>query len=178
MLDAIISVFWLFLPAGIANMSPVLFKWLPILKTPVDFNKKFRKKPVFGKNKTWRGLFCGTLVAILIVYLQKLLYPYMQSYSLVDYTAINVFLLGFLLGFGALLGDLIESFVKRQRNTAPGKSWPPWDQLDWIIGALILVSFLVPLTVSEISIALILFGLLHPLMNVIGYALRIKKNRF
>ena len=178
MLNIIFSVFWFFLPAGIANMSPVLFKWLPILKTPVDFNKKFRKKPVFGKNKTWRGLFCGTLVAILIVYLQKLLYPYMQAYSLIDYSTINIFLLGFLLGFGALFGDLVESFIKRQRNTSPGKSWPPWDQLDWIIGALILVSFLVPLTVSEIIIALLLFSVLHPLMNILGYALRIKKNMF
>ncbi|MBW3001669.1 CDP-archaeol synthase [Candidatus Woesearchaeota archaeon] len=178
MLDLIVSVFWFLLPAGIANMGPVLFKWLPILKTPVDFNKKFRKKPVFGKNKTWRGLVCGVLVAIIVVYLQKLLYPFMQNYSLVDYSATSVFLLGFLLGFGALLGDLVESFAKRQRNTAPGKSLPPWDQLDWIIGALVLGSLLVPLSVSEIAIALVLFGLLHPLMNILGYALRIKKNKF
>ncbi|MBW2973127.1 CDP-archaeol synthase [Candidatus Woesearchaeota archaeon] len=178
MLNLIISVFWFLLPAGIANMSPVLFKWLPFLAVPVDFNKKFRKKPIFGKNKTWRGLVCGTIIAILIVYLQKLLYPYMQSYSLVDYSTTNVFLLGFLLGFGALLGDLVESFVKRQRNTAPGKSWPPWDQIDWIIGALLFSSFLVALSVSEIIIAFVLFGLLHPLINLLGYALRIKKNKF
>lgn len=178
MLDSIISVFWFLLPAGIANMSPVLFKWIPVLKTPVDFGKTFRKKPIFGKNKTWRGLVCGTLVAILVVYLQKLLYPYMQNYSLINYSSTSVFLLGFLLGFGALLGDLVESFIKRQRNTSPGKSWPPWDQIDWIIGALIFGSLLVPLSLSEIATALLLFGLLHPLMNILGYALRIKKSRF
>ena len=178
MLESIISIFWLLLPAGIANMSPVLFKWLPVLAKPVDFNKKFKKKPIFGRNKTWRGLVCGTLVAILIVYVQKLLYPYMKAYSFVDYSGTNFVLLGFLLGFGALAGDLVESFLKRQRNTPPGKSWPPWDQIDWIIGALLLVSFFVPLSAEMIVIALLLFGILHPMINLLGYVLKIKKNKF
>jgi CDP-2,3-bis-(O-geranylgeranyl)-sn-glycerol synthase len=178
MFDLIIKVFWLLLPAGIANMSPVLFKWLPVLRTPVDFGKRFKGEPLFGKNKTWRGLVCGTLVAVLIVYLQKLLYPYMQNYSLVNYSSINVFLLGFLLGFGALFGDLIESFLKRQRGTAPGEIWAPWDQVDWIIGALVFVSFAVPLSFPNIAISLVLFGLLHPMINILGYALKIKKNKF
>jgi CDP-2,3-bis-(O-geranylgeranyl)-sn-glycerol synthase len=177
MINLILGVFWLFLPAGLANMSPVLFKWLPFLDIPVDFNKKYKGKRIFGDHKTWRGLVVGILVAILIVYIQKQLAPTID-FALIDYTTVNIALLGFLLGGGALAGDLVESFIKRQVGIKPGKQWSPWDQLDWIIGAIILTSIIVPLTAKEIIIAIILFGLLHPLMNILGYTLKIQKNRF
>ncbi len=171
MWQIIIKIFWLLLPAGIANMSPVLFKWIPFLSTPIN-------KRLFGAHKTYRGFVIAIISAILIVYIQKLLYPYMQNYSLVDYSTINILFLGFLLGFGAMLGDLVQSFFKRRKGIAPGKQWVPWDQLDWIIGALILVSFVVKLSVFEIIAALVLFGVLHPIINLIGYTLQIKKNKF
>ena len=176
MANIIIETFWLLLPAGIANMSPVLFTWLRVLKTPVDFGKTYRGKAIFGKNKTFRGLIVGILIATFVVYLQQRV-PFLRS-SLVDYAAVNVWLLGLLLGGGALLGDMIESFFKRQLSIAPGKSWVPFDQLDWVLGALILVSIVVSLSVAHIITALLLFGILHPLINLIGYALRIKKNKW
>ena len=71
MIDIIIQTFWLLLPAGFANMAPVLFKWIPLMNYPVDYNKKFRDKPVFGKNKTYRGFLFGILIAILVVFIQK-----------------------------------------------------------------------------------------------------------
>ena len=174
MANLIIETFWLLLPAGIANMSPVLFKWVPVLQTPVDFGRKFRNKPVFGRNKTYRGLLFGILAAILTVWLQKII----GLPSLVDYAAINVIILGALLGGGALAGDLVKSFLKRQRGIKPGKQWVPFDQLDWIIGALIFVSFYIPLSLTQVITGLILFGILHPIINLIGYALKIKKNKF
>ena len=63
------AAFWFFLPAGIANMSPVLasrISWLKSWDTPLDFGKSFRGKPIFGKNKTWRGIVFGTLSAIIV----------------------------------------------------------------------------------------------------------------
>ena len=164
----LIRIFWFFLPAGFANMVPVLFKWINFFNHPIDFNRQLNKKPIFGKNKTFRGLFFGILIAVLIVFCQKLLYPYIINISLVDYSSINFVLLGFLLGFGALSGDLIKSFFKRRLNVNPGKSLVPFDQLDWIIGAIIFVIFYVKLTWAQIIIALIMFGLLHPFVNIIG----------
>lgn len=169
----IFSTFWLLLPAGIANMGPVLFKWLSFLNYPIDFNKKFRKKPIFGKNKTFRGFFVGIILAIVFVHLQDLViggyYDLFNPY---------LYIVGFLLGFGALFGDLVASFFKRQLNIKPGKPLVPFDQLDWVAGALVFVSFYVPLSWITVITGLILFGLLHPLINLVGYALKIKKNKF
>jgi CDP-2,3-bis-(O-geranylgeranyl)-sn-glycerol synthase len=174
----ILKIFWFFLPAGIANMSPVLFKWLNFLNYPVDFGKKLNKKPILGKNKTFRGLITGVLMSIIFTYIQILLYPNTKYISLINYSETNFIFLGFLLGFGALFGDLTKSFFKRQLNIKPGKSWIIFDQLDWIIGAIVFTIFYIKLSVAQILIAIILFGILHPIVNLIGYLIKIKKNKF
>ena len=156
----IIELFWLLLPAGIANMSPVLFKSINFLKFPVDFNKKFRKKPIFGKNKTYRGFFFGILMAIITVHIETLL----GVDNFVGFS--NPLLLGLLLGFGALFGDLIKSFFKRQLNIKPGKPFIPFDQLDWVLGSLIFVSFYYTLTAQIWIVSLILFGLIKILLII------------
>jgi len=171
----ILEVFFFFLPAAFANMAPVLFKWVPFLNYPVDMNKKFHHHPIFGKHKTDRGFFFGITLAILIVYLQSV---YQTKYLLIDYSSIHIILLGFLLGFGALLGDLIKSFFKREAGIKEGKQWVPFDQLDWVVGALVFVSFYVSLSVEQAITALVIFGLLHPVINLIGYYLGIKKNKY
>jgi CDP-2,3-bis-(O-geranylgeranyl)-sn-glycerol synthase len=178
MIEIIIQTFWLLLPAGFANMAPVLFKWIPFINHPVDFNKKFRDKPIFGRNKTYRGFLFGISTAILIVFIQKNLYEYTSSISLINYAEINVFLLGFLMGFGGLLGDLIESFFKRQIGIDSGKPWFPFDQIDWVIGALIFTFFYINIEIKIIVVSILLFGILHPIINLIGYYLGIKKNKF
>ena len=178
MIDIIIQTFWLLLPAGFANMAPVLFKWVPFINYPVDFNKKFRDKPIFGKNKTYRGFLFGILTAILIVFIQQNVYEYTSSISLLNYSEINVFLLGFLMGFCALFGDLIKSFFKRQVGIDSGHSWFPFDQIDWVIGSLIFAGFYINPEIKIIAASILLFGILHPVINLIGYYLGIKKNKF
>lgn len=179
MTDLLLKTLWLLLPAGIANMSPVLVKWIPFLNVPVDCGIQVRKRPLFGKNKTYRGFLFGTLMAIAVVYLQTLLSEPMRTYSILNYTKINVWHVGFLLGFGALLGDMIESFFKRQIGVTPGSSWPPFDQIDWILGGLVFVHFFSqPLHWSIWITGIVGFGAIHPLVNLIGYFLKIKKNKF
>lgn len=171
------GVFWFFLPAGIANMVPVLFKWLPFASTPIDFNKKMGGLPVFGPHKTYRGFLVGIIFAIATVYLQKAITPG-RSYWLVDYTNISAVSLGFLLGFGALAGDLIKSFFKRRIKIPSGYTWVPFDQIDWVVGALLLSSLIVDFKTSQVILALLIFGILHPIFNLIGYGLKIKPTKF
>ena len=173
-----LKIIWFFLPAAIANMSPVLFKWINFLNYPIDLNKTFLKKPIFGKNKTFRGFFFGIIMAILFAYIQVLLYPISKPISLINYNQINFILLGFLLGFGALFGDLIKSFIKRQLNIEPGKSLVPLDQIDWIIGSIVFIFAYIQLSSIQIITAVIMLGLLHPVINILGYLLKIKKNKF
>lgn len=42
MIKILLQTFWLFLPAGFANMAPVLFKWFPFFGYPVDFGIQLR----------------------------------------------------------------------------------------------------------------------------------------
>ena len=177
MLKVIIQLIWFFLPAIFANMSPNVFKTLPFLNYPLDFNIKLYGKPLLGKNKTYRGFFFGTIVAILTIYIQRTLYPYMMDFSLVNYNEINIYLLGFLLGFGALFGDSLKSFFKRRLNIKAGKSWIPFDQIDWFIGALISVSFYIRFSLKEITISIILTLFLHPAINFLSYGLGLQKNK-
>lgn len=159
-------------------MAPVLFGRLPLLNVPVDFGRSWRGKKVFGPNKTWRGLVTGCLAAIGIVYLQRWLSPHTANINLVNYASINLVTLGLAQGAGALGGDLVESFAKRQTNIPAGRSWVPFDQLDWIIGAVVLTYYLAHLDTAQMLTALALFGLLHPLANLVGYALKLKPNKF
>jgi len=178
MLEYILTIIWFYFPAGAANMAPVLFKWLPILNYPVDFNKKFNGQPIFGSHKTYRGFLVGILFAIAWVALQRYIYNINTSYALVDYNQINIWVLGSLMGFGALFGDLARSFVKRRLGILPGKVWFPWDQIDFVIGAIIFSYLYIRVAWSVMLLAPVLAIVLHPVFNYVGYLLRIKKNKF
>ena len=159
-------------------MAPVLFNRLPLLGSPIDFGYAWRGKQLFGPNKTWRGLVSGCLAAVGVVYLQKWLSPHTTSINLVDYASINLVLLGMLQGLVALGGDLIESFAKRRADISAGRPWVPFDQTDWIIGALVLTYNQARYSFAIAISALLLFGALHPLANLAGYVLRLKPNKF
>lgn len=178
----ILSLVWLFLPAGIANMAPIFASKIPWLSTfnfPLDFNLKIGGKRILGDHKTIRGLIAGILLGIAAVYVQKQLflsYEILQTVSLLHYPEQNTLLLGTLLGAGALIGDAIKSFFKRRFNITSGKSWFPFDQIDYIIGAAIFVSPLIVLSMLEYIQAIIIFFILHVLVTYVGYLLKFKKD--
>ena len=126
------------LPAYFANMSAVFGKFIfsKQVMTPIDFGIKIKGKPLFGKHKTIGGFLFGILMALVAGYLQFLLYPRLKNICFIDYRALwgN---LSFLMGLGAMTGDLAKSFFKRRLNLAPGKPWFPFDSVDFVMGALI-----------------------------------------
>jgi CDP-diglyceride synthetase len=85
--DLIVISFYLMLPIYFANMAPVIVKKINFLKYPIDLGIKFNKKPIFGKNKTFRGLFFGVIFAIIVAFIQFLLFqdPAFQRISLFDW---------------------------------------------------------------------------------------------
>ena len=121
------------LPAGLANMAPVLMKfWFKGLARPIDNGKTWRGKPLFGRSKTWRGLIFASLFGVMTFGLQQYLYNFesIREISLFNYNQYSLWL-GLLMGLGAILGDLLKSMAKRRFNLAPGKSWIPFDQIDY-----------------------------------------------
>ncbi len=166
--------FWFFLPAGIANMTPPLTNKIPWLKqwnAPLDLGGTFRGKRLLGNNKTWRGLWSGTVAASVTCFVQVNI---VTRGNLTLSTAIISLIAGSILGFGALMGDVVESFFKRRVGIKSGKSWFPFDQLDYIVGGLILIYPFVRLPlVMVLWIVVIYFGL-HLLVSYIGYQLGFK----
>jgi CDP-2,3-bis-(O-geranylgeranyl)-sn-glycerol synthase len=173
MIIALFEILWFFLPAGAANAAPVVFKRVPFLDFPVDFNKTLFGKRIFGSHKTFRGFFFGVLVAVAVVFLQQAV----EVNSLVDYSAVNPLFLGFLLGFGALFGDLAKSFFKRQFSILPGRSFVPFDQIDWVLGSALFSFWYVKISFFQFVAAVVLLGILHMLVNLFGYAIGIKTNK-
>lgn len=179
MIDIVILALWFFAPAGIANATPVFAKRIPYLrkwKTPLDFGKSFKGKRILGDNKTWRGFCFGVILASLVFWLQKYLYIHndlISSLIKLDYASLPIGL-GILLGIGALLGDAIESFFKRQLRIPSGEAWFPFDQIDYIIGGILLSSLVITLTpLQNVTVLLVWFGL-HLVSSYVGYLLGLK----
>lgn len=181
-MSEILFALWFFLPAGVANVVPVIIAKAPLLSgwnTPVDLGHKFKGKPVLGPHKTIRGLTIGTLAGFLVFAAQVQSY---ESYAWarevsggLNYSELSLWL-GVLLGFGALLGDIVKSFFKRQLNVVSGKSWFPFDQLDYIVGGLLFGSIAVTLEVSQYILIIIIWFVMHLLTSYIGYLTKFKKD--
>lgn len=177
----LLKAFWFFLPGGIANMAPVIFKKINFLNYPIDFGKTINGKPIFGSHKTFRGFFFGILVAILIALLQKALYlryEFFREITLFPFDEHNAVLVGFLMGFGVLFGDAIKSLIKRQLGVNPGDRFIPWDQIDFIIGFILFVSIIYVPSGQVMLTILVGFPLLHIVMNHLGYYLKVQDNRW
>ncbi|MFA4941879.1 MAG: CDP-archaeol synthase [Patescibacteria group bacterium] len=177
-LEIFFAIFWLFLPAAFANMAPVIFNCLPVLATPIDLGANLANKRILGSHKTWRGLVVAPLLAWVIIGIQSTLYPFPAGMTMIDYGKSNIGWFGLILGFGAILGDAGKSFIKRRLNIPPGGNFFIADQIDWILGALIAGSLFYSWPLEVWAIAIIMFGLLHPLANIIGYWFGLKKNKF
>jgi CDP-2,3-bis-(O-geranylgeranyl)-sn-glycerol synthase len=178
----ILAYLYFMLPGILANMMPVLMKnhwaWLAY---PVDFNQKwFDGKNLLGDHKTWRGLISGTGASIIIVATQKWLMQYeaFEAISMFPYDQHSAWLVGFLIGFGALFGDMVKSFIKRRIGIEPGKKFMPWDQIDAAVGAIALVSIIWPVGWWRSSTLIATTFVLHILVRNIGYYLKVNKERW
>jgi len=141
--EIIVQAFWIILPAYIANASAVLFGG----GIPIDFNKKYKDgRRMLGNGKTWNGLIIGGFIGITAGFAMATSAPIINQVLLEN--KIEIFEVTNFEGFpfmipiiasityGALLGDIIESFFKRRRDIKRGNDWIPFDQLDFILGVL------------------------------------------
>jgi len=169
---------YLMLPAYGANMAPVLAKSWHFLEMPVDFGVQLRNKPLFGPHKTIRGIGIGIVTALVIAFLQFLVegVAFFQKIGVVQYE--QWWVVGLLLGGGALAGDLIASGIKRQLDKPSGKSWIPFDQLDFVVGALLLLSFVMILSIQLYLTIIIISFLLHIIVNHSAFYLGIRAEKW
>jgi CDP-2,3-bis-(O-geranylgeranyl)-sn-glycerol synthase len=174
---ALLQVLYFFLPAYLANMSPVLVRCrFSGLAVPIDGGRMLWGKRVLGDHKTWRGLLAGMVAGILVFELQRFAYKagVARDLVMIDYSA-HPILPGLLMGLGAGVGDAVKSFFKRRIDIEPGASWPVFDQLDFFLGAYLFVSLVYapPLLLVLASLPVILLG--NIASNAVGYWLGFKK---
>ena len=146
-------------PAYVANGAPVIFGG----GTPIDMNRRFRGKPIFGKHKTIRGFVFGVASGIIIGALESVALPYMLA-------------IGIALSFGTLFGDMLGSFIKRQIGFKEGKDVFLMDQYLFLVVAML---FALPLghlpELYGIIFIILLTGVLHKLTNYIAHKAKLKE---
>jgi hypothetical protein len=121
----IVEVVYLISPllvAGVVHGPVIKRNLLPQWARPLDFGVTLGGKPLFGANKTWRGLALMSGVSTAVVYVQAQLYavPPFRTLSLVDYSETSWLVLGLALGLGYSLSELPNSFAKRRLGIPPG----------------------------------------------------------
>lgn len=175
---AVLEVLYFFVPAYLANMSPVLVgRWFSALAVPIDGGRTLWGKRILGDHKTWRGLLAGIIVGTVVFELQRLAYTagLARDLALIDYAAYPV-LPGLLLGLGTGVGDAVKSFFKRRINIAPGASWLGFDQLDFLVGAYVFVSvvYMPPLLPALLCLPVVFLG--SVVFTTLGYWLGVKES--
>lgn len=170
-LELLFKSLYFFLPAYCANMAPVLFRWIPFLDKPVH-------QKLFGAHKTWRGIGAAAIMGTLVFGLQKYLYVVgFRQFALIDYSDFSWWL-GFFLGLGAILGDLVKSYYKRKDKIPPGEPWIPFDQLDFVVGGVIGSFFIYVPTTEVVLVLLIVSPFLHIAATRIAYWLGLRKEKW
>lgn len=150
------------LPAYLANMAP------PFVRFWRGWNRPINERWL-GDHKTVVGFGAGLIVALATTFLQSCIGDPGRIWP-GDHWPI----LGFAFGLGAMGGDCLKSFLKRLRGIAPGRPWIPMDQLDFVVGALILALPWVHLRLSDVVIILIASFLGDLAVNQLAFRLGIR----
>ena len=136
----IAQLVYLMAPAYLANMTPPFVRFWPGWNRPIS-------ERWLGSHKTVVGGVAGVVTALLVAFVQARV---AWAGSLVDYA--HWPLIGALLGVGAIGGDAAKSFLKRRRGIPAGARWIPADQLDFVVGALVLIQAIARLSWADIAL--------------------------
>jgi CDP-diacylglycerol--serine O-phosphatidyltransferase len=112
-MDSLFTALYLQIPVvigGVLHMLAVTRNWLPGLRRPVNTR-------LFGANKTWRGI---VLVPLMTTFGALCLWP--TEWLLGDESIYgnHLLLAGWMAGWGYVLAELPNSFLKRRLGIAPG----------------------------------------------------------
>jgi CDP-2,3-bis-(O-geranylgeranyl)-sn-glycerol synthase len=154
-----VSALYIIVPVYCTNGAPVIFGG----GRPIDFGKLLSDgQRILGDHKTVRGFVAGLGAGIIVAAFESVL------------VSKSLFLVAILASLGALIGDLAGAFVKRRFKIKPGGSLPVLDQLDFVIGAIVLVFPATDLSLSTALILLLVTPPIHILTNVGAYLLGLK----
>jgi CDP-2,3-bis-(O-geranylgeranyl)-sn-glycerol synthase len=158
----LIQLVYFMLPAYAANMAP------PFVRFWTGWNPPLSRRWL-GSHKTILGFSAGLLVAVVTAFIQARI-----GWSGGIATTLGWLDLGIRFGFGAMAGDAVKSFIKRRLGIAPGSPWIPFDQLDFAIGALVLVGPSAGLSGHDVVVLIVVTFAGDIGVNRMGHALGIR----
>jgi CDP-2,3-bis-(O-geranylgeranyl)-sn-glycerol synthase len=163
----VIDALYFFIPAYVANTFACILGH----GRPVDLGKMFIDgRRILGDGVTIRGslagIACGTFSGLLMT-------PFDHPF-LPDSTFGKIMILAFTLSVGAILGDAAGSFIKRRLGMERGAPAPLLDQLNFVVGALLLAGCLVKIPLKAIAVIFVVTPFGHLLVNKTGYLLKMK----
>jgi CDP-2,3-bis-(O-geranylgeranyl)-sn-glycerol synthase len=171
----VVGALWAMLPAYVPNNAAVLAGG----GRPIDGGRTLGGRRVLGGGKTWRGTLAGTLAGTLLALALNAVNAPVSAAIGVD-LAVFPLHVGVSLAFGAMLGDIGASFLKRRTGRKRGAAFPGVDQLDFVVGALGLTALVAPswfaatFTPGRLLVVVVATPLLHVVTNVGAYLLDLK----
>jgi hypothetical protein len=165
---------WLILPVvlgGLGHVAVLKTDLLRSLAVPLDGGARWRGRPVFGANKTWRGIVVMTGSTAVASGAQAALTRRLRwrwASGMEESARFNAWAAGALYGITYCLAELPNSFVKRRLGIAPGASarrgaWLHYvvDQADSVVGCLIPLRLLYGSSGGELVSAFVLGLAIH-----------------
>ncbi len=149
----------LLVPIYCTNGAPVIFGG----GRPIDSGKSLPDgQRILGDHKTLRGFASGMVVGGIVGFAESIVLSQ------------NLLILVLLASLGALLGDMAGAFTKRRLGIKPGGPFPVLDQLDFVVGAILMVSLVSDVSMGAAMIVLLVTPPIHFLTNVGAYVLGLK----
>jgi len=185
----VLQALWIITPVVLAGLIHVAVIRLGVLHSlaawPLDGGLTFRGRRIFGANKTWRGAVVMPLATAACVALHyRLPWPPAWLAGVAPpFASAHPVGWGLLAGAGYVVGELPNSFIKRQLGIAAGAAaaggWLQpvcWvvDQVDCVAGVLV---FLLPVWIPEwpvVAALLALTLLVHPAVALVMFTLGLK----
>jgi hypothetical protein len=189
MFEEFLAISYLFSPLLLgltAHGFSIKYGWFSSLVEPIDNRKTFRGKRIFGENKTYRGIFAAASGSALGFAVQAFVlhrYEIFQRLELLDYASVKVVFIGFIIGAAAMLGELPNSFLKRQIDIAPGGTTSGalsllfyiFDQIDYLPGVWIVLAFFIGLSFQRIVFSAVFLFFSHQIISLLGFWLGMRK---
>ena len=175
MVSLVAGALWAMLPAYVPNNVAVLAGG----GRPIDGGRTVDGRRLLGDGKTWRGTAAGTVAGVALAAGLDAVRP---GAAAALGAALPSFPLRAAVGLalGAMLGDIGASFVKRRLDRERGAAVPGLDQLDFVVGALVLAALFAPswtlstFSPARLAVILVATPLLHVTTNVGAYLLGLK----
>ncbi|HLY37115.1 MAG TPA: CDP-archaeol synthase [Candidatus Binatia bacterium] len=183
------QVLWLALPVilgGLVHVAVIKLAVLPgLARLPLDGGLTVRGRRLLGDNKTVRGAVAMIGATAAFVALQAALVAragWARTLSLVDFRTVPPLVWGLVLGGGYVVGELPNSFVKRQLDVPPGGRaagalapvfWL-FDEVDSLAGVLLCMP---AVWTPPVHVALLLAAValvVHPAVDLLMMALHLK----